>query len=167
MREQIIRECQCLLDQAMLRTRHCVKQLTFEQLWWRPGPDQNSIGIVLRHITGNLRQWAICGLTGAADHRDRAEEFESETRPTAQELLAGLEAVVADVGRTMQGLSEEQLMQERTIQGFCVSGLGALLHTIPHFVGHTHQIVALTRMQLGAQYQFHWTPESPRDVVPL
>ncbi|MCR9197295.1 MAG: DUF1572 domain-containing protein [Planctomycetaceae bacterium] len=167
MREQIIRECQCLLDQAMSRTRHCVTQLSFEQLWWRPGPDQNSVGIILRHVTGNLRQWAICGLTGAADHRDRAEEFHGDAQQSAPELLAGLEAVVADVGRAMQGLSTEQLQQERTIQGFRVSGLGALLHTIPHFVGHTHQIVALTRQQLGHGYTFHWTPDAPRDVVPL
>lgn len=167
MRDQVIRECQCLLDQAMSRTRHCVTQLSFEQLWWCPGPGQNSVGIVLRHVTGNLRQWAVCGLTGAKDDRNRADEFESTDQPSAAELLAALETVVREVGRVMQQLSAEQLLQVRTIQGFSVSGLGALLHTIPHFVGHTHQIVTLTRQQLGETYQFHWTPDAPRDVVPL
>ena len=167
MRDEIVSELENLLQQARSRIHHCVEQLSHEQLWWRPASGQNSVGIVLRHVTGNLRQWAIAGFTTAEDTRDRDSEFANERQPSATELLNDLDAVVAKVAAVLEAITTADLSAHRTIQGFDVSGLGSLMHTIPHLVGHTHQIVALTRMQLKDEYRFHWDPQAPRDVVPL
>lgn len=167
MREEFLTECRLLLQQSLSRVGHCVGQLTLEQIWWCPGEGQNSIGIVIRHLAGNLRQWGVCGLTGQQDDRDRSSEFRSSLRQTPEQLLDLLESAARDVESVLARITTEDLLRGRTIQGFDVSGMGALMHTIPHFVGHTHQIVALTRMQLGDKYQFHWDPDGPRDVVPL
>ena len=167
MHELFQQECVHLLDQSVLRIQHCLKQLNHEQLWWQPGKDQNSIGMILRHLAGNLEQWAICGLTQEPDRRNRDSEFNSPERPSAESLLQTLVDVVSRSKTAIRELPPELLTAARTIQGFNVSVMGSLMHTIPHLVGHTHQIVTLTRLQLGEQYQFHWSPQAARNKVPL
>jgi hypothetical protein len=52
------------------------------------------------------------------------------------------------------------LLRRRRIQGFDVTALGAIFDSVPHFVGHTHQIVYITRCLLGDAYRFEWVPET-------
>jgi hypothetical protein len=47
------------------------------------------------------------------------------------------------------------------IQGTTVTGWQAIFQTVPHFNGHTQEIISFTRMQLGDAYKFHWTPATP------
>ena len=63
------------LEAAFGRIKHCLRQLSEEQVWWRPSPALNSIGNLILHLCGNLRQWIVAGLGGAADHRNRPSEF--------------------------------------------------------------------------------------------
>src|SRR5262249_42252236 len=49
----------------------------------------------------------------------------------------------------LAGLTAEQLLGNRRIQGFETTGLGAIFDSVPHFNGHTQKIVFLTRLQLG------------------
>ena len=63
------------LGQALGKIEHCVNQLTEEQVWWRPDESQNSIGNLILHLRGNLRQWIVSGLGGAKDERNRPLEF--------------------------------------------------------------------------------------------
>jgi hypothetical protein len=50
------------IGNALDRMRYCLDQLTDEQVWQRPAPDMNSIGNLLLHLAGNVRQWIISGL---------------------------------------------------------------------------------------------------------
>ena len=54
-----------------------------------------------------------------------------------------------------------QLLEPRRIQGADVTGLAAIFDSIPHFRGHTQEIVSMTRLQLGDAYKFAWTPTTP------
>ena len=53
------------LDGALRTIRHCVDQLTDDQLWWRPSESMNSIANLLLHLCGNLRQWIVSGVGSA------------------------------------------------------------------------------------------------------
>lgn len=165
--EQVQSELTHLLNGALDRIQHCVSQLSAEQIWWRPAPDQNSIGIVMRHVAGNLQQWVVDGIPQNANSRDRDAEFEATEQESSEQLLAELCRVVSAANDVVSQLSNEDFLQKRQIQEFDVTVLGAAMHSIPHFVGHTHQIVQLTRLQLGSQYKFHWVPEAARNNVPL
>ncbi len=164
---QFRKECVHLLEQSVARIEHCVQQLTSDQLWWNPGPGQNSIGILLRHLSGNLRQWAVDGVLRTVDNRDRDSEFTAAPVETSQQLLGQLRRVIAEAGRVLESLEPRDLLEPRCIQGFDVTVMGAYMHTIPHLVGHTHQIVTLTRMQLAESYRFHWDSSAPHGTVPL
>ena len=160
-------QCGELLEQCMVKIRHCLARLATEQIWWRPRPDQNSIGNLCLHLAGNLRQWTVCGVGGLPDDRDRASEFTANHPLPGPELLEQLESRVVDARQLFDGLDPTALTGIRTIQGFEVTVLQAILHTTSHFVGHTHQIILLTRLILGDEYRFQWTPQADRGSIPI
>ena len=156
-----------LLDESVRRIQHCMSQLSHEQVWWRPSDEQNSIGSLLRHLAGNLNQWVVVGVRQLPDSRDREAEFHSPARESPEQLLAMLCQVVDSAKSVLETLQPDDLIQPRQIQSFNVSVLGAIMHSVPHFVGHSHQIGQLTRIQLGNDYVFQWDPDGPRYGVPL
>ncbi len=154
------------LESALTRIQHCLRQLNDEQVWRRSQPSLNSIGNLILHLCGNLRQWIVAGVGGASDVRNRPTEFAERGPIPKVELMHGLEAVVEEVKRVLAGVDARQLMEVRRIQGFDVTGLAAIFDSIPHFRGHTQEIVHMTRMQLGDAYQFAWTPATPEEGAP-
>jgi hypothetical protein len=149
------------LTRAMGKIKHCLDQLTEEQVWRRAQPALNSIGNLLLHLCGNVRQWIVAGLGGATDVRDRPAEFAERGPIPKGELLRRLETVVGEAKEVLAGLSARQLLDVRRIQGFDVTGLGALFDSVPHFRGHTQEIIHMTRLQSGDAYQFSWRPATP------
>ncbi|QDU57389.1 DinB superfamily protein [Aeoliella mucimassa] len=151
------------LDGSMKKIRHCLDQLTDEQVWWRPADDMNSIGNMMLHLAGNLRQWAIVGIGGGDDLRDRPAEFAAREPLSKDELLARLQGTVDETKQVLANATEEQLLAGQVIQGFSVTGVEILFDTIPHFQGHTQEIICYTRMQVGPAYRFYWSPSTPEE----
>ncbi len=60
----------------------------------------------------------------------------------------------------MEGLAPDDLLAERRIQGWDVTALRAILDSVPHSTSHTHQIIMLSRAQLGTAYRFEWSPRT-------
>ncbi len=151
------------LAASVAKIRHCIDQLSDDQLWWRPTESMNSIGNLILHLSGNLRQWIVAGVGGAIDKRNRPEEF-SERGPIARDdLLALLDLAVNDSREALDGITAESLLRPLRIQGFELTALGAIFDSIPHFGGHTQEIVNLTRQQLGDSYRFEWTPSTAEE----
>jgi len=151
------------LTSALSKIKHCLGQLNDEQIWWRSQPALNSIGNLIQHLCGNLRQWIIASLGGAADVRDRPAEF-AERGPIPKDgLLRTLDAVVSEAKEVLGRLTARQLLEVRRTQGFNVTGLAARFDSLPHFRGHTQEIVHMTRLQLGDAYKFAWTPTTPEE----
>ena len=149
------------LDSALLRIKHCLDQLNDEQVWRRSQPSLNSIGNLILHLCGNLRQWVVAGLEGAPDERYRPAEFAERGSVPKEELVRSLEIVVEEAKRVLAGVDARQLAEVRRIQGFDVTGAAAIFDSVPHFRGHTQEIVHMTRLQLGDAYRFAWTPSTP------
>jgi hypothetical protein len=149
------------LTNAHDRIKHCLGQLDDGQVWLRANPSLNSIGNLILHLCGNVRQWIIAGLGGAACARDRPAEFAERGPIPKNELLRILDAVVAEAKEVLCRLTANQMVRSRLIQGFNVTGLGAIFSSIPHFRGHTQEIIHMTRLQLGDDYRFAWQPATP------
>jgi hypothetical protein len=154
------------LDSALERIKHCLGQLRDEQVWHRPKPGLNSIGNLILHLCGNLRQWVVAGLGGAPDVRDRPAEFAERGPFPKDELMRRLESAVGETSRVLAGVDARRLTEPRRIQGFDMNGLAAVFDSVPHFRGHTQEIVHMTRLQLGDAYRFAWTPTTPEQGAP-
>jgi hypothetical protein len=149
------------LTSALGKIKHCLGQLTDEQIWWRSRPSLNSIGNLILHLCGNLRQWIVAGLGGAKDVRNRYAEFAERGPIRRDELLRRLDGVANEAKAVLGKLTARQLLEPLCIQSFEVTGLGAIFDSIPHFRGHTQEIIQLTRLQLGDAYKVAWMPTTP------
>jgi hypothetical protein len=143
---------------GMRKIQHCAAQLSDEQLWWRPAAEMNSIANLVLHLAGNIRQWIVSGIGGHKDSRNRPAEFADRSNRSKDDLLAVLGAAVGDADRIMAGLSGEQFLERRRIQGFDTTVLEAIFSCVPHFHGHAQEIIHMTRRQLGPRYRFDFVP---------
>ena len=150
-----------VFDQCMVKVSHCLDQLTEEQLWWRPREEMNSIGNLLLHLTGNIRQWVVSGLGTAKDIRDRPAEFSQRVPIPKAVMLDQLARVITEAKSALAQRTAAEMLVTRRIQEFDVTGWQALFDCVPHFKGHTQEIILLTRLQLGNAYKFHWQPQNP------
>jgi hypothetical protein len=149
------------LDDAVEKIAHCLGQLTSEQVWWRPSPSMNSIANLILHLCGNVRQWITAGVGGAKDVRNRPLEFSEQGPIETDELLRRLKVTVAEAKSAIANASTADLVDRRQIQGFEVTGIGAVIYSVAHFRGHVQEIVHLTRSQLGDAYRFDFVPKTP------
>jgi Protein of unknown function (DUF1572) len=146
--------------------RHCVAQLDDQRVWWRPHESQNSIGNLLLHVTGNLRERLLAIVAGQSHERQRAAEFAERAVIAKDVLLGRLEAVVALCEQVLDGLVSAQLLALRSYQGlnqrFDLDVLSVIFRTLLHLAGHAQEIVFMTRLQLGEAYRFANPTPRPR-----
>ena len=151
------------LAKAAKVIEHCLDQLTDEQIAWRPQAAMNSVGNLVLHLCGNVRQWIVSGVGGEADVRNRPKEFSERGPFDRKELIRRLDEIVRQADEVLSTVSQQQLMNGCRIQGFETTGLSAVFDSVAHFKGHTQEIVCLTRMQLGDDYHFEWAPSTPEE----
>jgi len=133
-----------------------------DQIWWRPHETSNSVGNLVLHLEGNVRQWIISGLGNQPDLRDRDREFEELGPIPRRDLIQHLEKTVAEACLVLAGISPRNLGREFHIQGFRVTGLGAVAHVTEHFAYHTGQIIYATKLLKGVDLGFTQLPGEKR-----
>ncbi len=144
-----------LSEDFLPKIERCLALLADEQIWWRPTSQSNSIGNLLLHLSGNARQWIVCGVGAAPDARDRDAEFaQREVIPRA-ELSSLLRQTLREVDSTLAEFDPGKLLEIRKIQGLDVSVLEAILHVVEHFSMHTGQIILMTKMLTQEDLAFY------------
>lgn len=128
------------------RIANCLSRLTEQEVWQKPNSQTNSIGNLILHLCGNIRQYAISSLGRLPDVRVRDKEFSTTGGPTKAELIAQLEATVSEAVTTINTTSEKELLRERSVQGFTYTGVGILIHVTEHFSYHVGQIALYTKL---------------------
>jgi uncharacterized damage-inducible protein DinB len=144
-----------LVEQCWPRLRACVDTLTDDQVWWRPNESSNSVGNILLHLSGNVRQWLVTPFTGAADHRDRPAEFRQRDRIARSALLDDLGTTIREADRVLAALSVRELAATLHIQGYTVTGLDAVYHVVEHFSMHYGQVLYVTKQLRGEDLGFY------------
>ena len=125
-----------LFDEWRPRLRECVESLTEDQIWWRPNAASNSIGNLILHLNGNVRQWLISSFNRAEDMRDRPAEFAQREAISKDALLSKLDATMEEASSVLSRLTEADLLASFYIQGVTVSGLDAIYQVVEHFGMH-------------------------------
>lgn len=117
-----------------------VAGLEHEAIWSRPNGVSNSIGNLILHLCGNITQYAIAGLGGGQDERQRDLEFSARESHSKEELLLKLGETLERAKGEILKASDENLLRTRWVQGFEMSGIGTVVHVVEHFSYHTGQI---------------------------
>lgn len=114
------------------------------QIWRRANAASNSIGNLLMHLAGNVRQHIVSGIGGASDARNRPLEFAARGGIDKTTLLSELENAVHEACEVI--VRAQPILEEvRTIQGRVVVVLDDVFHVVEHFAYHTGQIVAMVK----------------------
>ena len=127
------------------KIRQCLDTLPPNALWQRSDKDSNSIGNLLLHLEGNVRQWIITNVGGRGGERHRSAEFAAVSGENADTLYGRLRVTLDEADAVMGALSAADLESRRTIQGRDVSVFDAVYHVVEHFSLHTGQIILLTK----------------------
>ncbi|MDQ2974908.1 MAG: DUF1572 domain-containing protein [Acidobacteriota bacterium] len=151
-----IQESRRLLKEEYLpKIERCLERLTDQQIWSRSSPESNSIGNLILHLSGNARQWIVCGLGGETDTRARDSEFKERSVIPREELLSRLRKTVADVDRVLAGFDSSLLLNKYRIQGTESTALDAILHVTEHFSMHAGQVILITKVLTRRDLHFY------------
>lgn len=145
-KEEFIEQSVFRMDEYLMKIKRCLDELNEEDIWLRPNESSNSIGNLILHLCGNITQYIISGLGNKKDLRERDVEFDSRGGLSKSELYIKLFNVVKDAKEVIRNLDVDALQTKRSVQGFKLSGIGAVIHVVEHFSYHTGQMAFWTKM---------------------
>jgi uncharacterized damage-inducible protein DinB len=144
-----------LATEYRTKLRVAVLALPSDALWWRANATSNSVGNLLMHLTGNVRQWIVGGVGQMDVTRDRAGEFATQSGADARTLLAALDRVLDDADAVLARLTPEDLSESRSIQGRDLNVLEAIYHVVEHFSLHLGQIILVAKLHAPGAVKFY------------
>jgi uncharacterized damage-inducible protein DinB len=123
-----------------------MEQVTDEQLFAILDEESNSIGIVVKHMAGNMRSRWTDFLTSDGEKPDRDRDSEFVDPPaTRKALLAVWEDGWTRLFRALEPLSDADLGRTVTIRGEPHSVMQAVNRQVAHYAHHVGQIVMLAK----------------------
>ncbi len=122
---------------------------------WRPGPDTNSIAVLVEHAWGSAQMWTARA-AGQEIERDRAAEFRAnrdaaELQEVLARGLARVEELLAAADPTRYDEADEPAARPGQARTEPITRAWCLLHAVEHVSEHLGQ-AQLTR-QLWQQRQ--------------
>lgn len=143
------------LEQLHGRIEDCLGRLQPEQIWTRNSENENAVGNLVLHLSGNVRQWIGSGVAGLPDHRQRDTEFDARGGKSTQELTELLRIRVGEAASIIRAVPAARLTERITPQGHDVTVLEAIAHVVEHFSQHTGQIILLTKILTGEDLGYY------------
>jgi uncharacterized damage-inducible protein DinB len=139
------------LTQMTGHMQACLEKLSDEQVWERDAPHENTIGNLILHLCGNMRQWIMHGVAGEPDVRTRPAEFSTGGGLSAKQLLELFASTAAEARGVIAALPAERLTERTDPQKRGeVSVLDAIYQVVGHVRQHTGQIILLTKQMTGS-----------------
>jgi hypothetical protein len=119
-----------------------IKQLSDEELFWKPSEESNSIAILIKHISGNMHSRWVNFLTtdGEKTYRDRDMEFVFDNE-TKEMLMNNWESGWELLFETIESLDVADLHKIVTLRKQPLSVLQAIQTEIAHISYHLGQIL--------------------------
>ena len=121
-------------------------QVTDEQLCTVLDPEMNSIALIVKHMTGNMRSRWTDFLNSDGEKPDRNRDGEFEEPPSGrEELMRMWESGWSCVFSALEPLSSEDMTRTVFIRGEAHSVMQAINRQIAHYSYHCGQIVFLVK----------------------
>src|ERR1700678_3888401 len=135
----VFRHYKSLADRAMA-------QLTDEQLVVVLDEESNSIAVIVKHMTGNMRSRFTDFLTSDGEKPDRRRDLEfTDPLDTRKALIDSWNAGWACVFSALEALDDDDLARTVTIRGEAHSVMQAINRQLAHYSYHCGQILFLAK----------------------
>jgi hypothetical protein len=150
------------LDDARLQLRklktmaeRALEQAGDGRLFVKPDPESNSLAIIMKHISGNLRsRWTrFLEIDGEKPDRNRDTEFETDPADTPARLRERWEEGWRILFETLDSLRPGDLERTVTIRREPHTVLQAVNRQLSHYSLHVGQIIYLAKHLVGAEWK--------------
>ncbi|HWZ44889.1 MAG TPA: DUF1572 family protein [Candidatus Saccharimonadales bacterium] len=130
-------------------------QLQDADFFYTPGPESNSVALLVKHMSGNMRSRFTDFLTtdGEKPNRHRDREFEMEAAVTREQVLRWWEDGWNCVFQALKALKPADLTRTVYIRGEALSVLQALNRQVTHYAQHSGQILFLAKMVRKSEWK--------------
>lgn len=131
-----------------------IAQLDEAELFLQIDPESNSVAIIMKHISGNMRSRFTDFLTSDGEKPDRYRDQEFiQDGLTREDLLQTWEAQWKNLFATVESLKPEDLERTVKIRGEEHTVLQALNRALLHYTQHIGQIIFLAKHIRGPKWK--------------
>jgi uncharacterized damage-inducible protein DinB len=137
---------------VLTNMKTCLGKLTDEQIWARGGAHENTVGNLVLHLCGNIRQWIMHGVGRVSDVRTREQEFSADGGMAGAELDEMFTTTIAEACNIIATLPPERLTERTSPQPGRpeVSVLEAIYQVVAHAHEHTGQVILVTKQMIAS-----------------
>ncbi len=130
-----------------------IDQVPEEKLFWQYNEESNSIAIIVKHLSGNMKsRWTDFFTTdGEKESRNREAEFDNDIY-TKEEVLKAWNDGWKCLLDTIYSLKNQDLEKEVFIRNMGHTVMEAINRQLAHYSYHVGQIVYLGKMQLKERW---------------
>ncbi len=144
-----------IFDESYVRIFKCLDRLSEEQVWFSQNKHNNSIGNLILHLEGNLRQWMSSSFDGKIDKRMRSEEFSLHKNENKESLKLRLLQLQEELLLFIDEIEQKDLEKRYSVQVYEEYGVAIIIHVIEHFSYHTGQIAYITKQLDDKELNFY------------
>ncbi|MFT2009702.1 DUF1572 family protein [Pontibacter sp. 13R65] len=128
-------------------------QLTDEQLFWQFNEESNSIGIIVKHLWGNmLSRWTdFLATDGEKEWRNREAEFENDIKDRTALVLKWNEGWTC-LFKVLDSLNESNFNSTIYIRNQGHTVMEAINRQLAHYPYYVGQIVFISKMARNEQW---------------
>lgn len=132
-----------------------VAQVIDEDFFRQLDPESNSIGLIVKHVSGNLRsRWTDFLTTdGEKPDRNRDAEFEKADSDTRESVHARWEDGWRTLFAALEPLTDADLERTVMIRGEPHTVVQAINRQLTHYASHVGQIVFLAKHFAGDRWK--------------
>ncbi|WOV87699.1 DUF1572 family protein [Sporosarcina oncorhynchi] len=131
-----------------------IDQLAEDDHQWSFNEASNSIGVIVKHLSGNMKsRWSDFLTTdGEKPDRNRDQEFENDIS-SKEDLITTWESGWITLFNTLNGLTVEDLLKHIVIRGEDHTVLEAIERQMAHYAYHIGQIVYIGKQLKGENWR--------------
>jgi len=143
-------------EEGIPRIEKCISLLSEDEVWISPNDEIPSIGNLILHLNGNVRQWFLDGFCDVSYTREREKEFTSRKTHNKSQLMDIISYLSSDIKENIYKINLNKLTHKKMIQSYYfVSGFSIINHITEHFSYHVGQIATLTKLIKNTDLGFY------------
>ena len=143
-----------ILRQTKRMAEKAIEQVNDDELSRTVDPESNSIALIVKHMTGNMRSRWTDFLTSDGEKPDRNRDTEFEAPPTTRAaMMATWEAGWKCVFAALEPLTDSDLGRTVYIRTEPHSVMQAINRQLAHYACHVGQIVFLAKHFRSAEWK--------------
>ncbi len=153
--ERYLEDARLQLRKLKSMAERAIEQAGDDRLFLAPDPQSNSLAVILKHISGNLRsRWTrFLETDGEKPDRNRDGEFEIEPGDTPARLKERWEEGWRILFDTLEALRPGDLERTVTIRREPHTVLQAINRQLSHYSLHVGQIIYLAKHLAGPAWK--------------